>query len=111
MAFAQNLLEGFAQAAGDQPTVQRIENEKSDRRATQHEELAAQTQSILNDVTGLQQRRGTLDPKSTTYQKDLAENDKALPSFENQAASYAGTGQAEYAVHDCWAGCRGVCSE
>ncbi len=78
MAFAQNLLEGFAQAAGDQPTVQRIENEKSDRRATQHEELAAQTQSILNDVTGLQQRRGTLDPKSTTYQKDLAENDKAL---------------------------------
>ncbi len=78
MAFAQNLLEGFAQAAGDQPTVQRIENEKSDRRATQHEELAAQTQSILNDVTGLQQRRGTLDPNSTTYQKDLAENDKAL---------------------------------
>lgn len=78
MAFAQNLLEGFAQAAGDQPTVARIENEKADRVATQHEELAAQTQSILNDVTGLQQRRATLDPKATTYQADLAANDKAL---------------------------------
>jgi hypothetical protein len=78
MAFGQNLLEGFAQAAGDQPTVQRIENEKSDRKATQHEELQAQTQSILDDVAGLQKRRSTLDPKHPNYQQDLESNDKAL---------------------------------
>ena len=78
MAFAQDLFEGFAQAAGDEPTVQRIENEKSDRRATQHEELSAQTQSILNDVAGLQQQRSTLDPKHPEYKTQLESNDKAL---------------------------------
>lgn len=78
MAFAQDLFEGFANAAGDTGTVNRIEKEKGDRRATQHEELSAQTQSILNDVTGLQQKRAALDPKHPEYQKDLAANDQAL---------------------------------
>src|SRR5882672_12139586 len=78
MAFAQNLLEGFAQAAGDEPTVARIEGEKANQRGLAHEELAAQTQSILNDVTGLQQRRASLDPSSPTYQKDIADIDANL---------------------------------
>jgi hypothetical protein len=78
MALFENLVEGFANAAGDTGTVNQIEKRKSDRVATQHEELAAQTQSILNDVAGLQQQRSTLDPKHPEYKTQLEANDKAL---------------------------------
>jgi len=78
MGFAQNLFEGIANAVGDQPTVEHIEKEKADRRATAHEELQGQTQSILNDVAGLQTTRAGLDPKAPGYQKDLEANDQSL---------------------------------
>ncbi len=76
--FAQNLIEGFAGAAGDQNTVNRIEKEKANRTALSHAELQMQTQSILDDVGGLQKRRAALDPKSPTYQKDLGDIDANL---------------------------------
>lgn len=78
MAFAQDLFEGFANAAGDTGTVNRIEKDRANKLATKHEELAAQTQSILNDVSGLQQKRAALDPKHPNYDKDVAANDQAL---------------------------------
>lgn len=78
MAFAQDLFEGFANAAGDTGTVNRIEKDRANKLATKHEELAAQTQSILADVSGLQQKRAQFDKNSPTYDKDIAANDQAL---------------------------------
>jgi hypothetical protein len=78
MGIAENLVQGFANAAGATDASQAIENKKSDRRATAHEELEANTHSILDDVKKLQQRRAALDPKSPTYAKDVAEIDSNL---------------------------------
>lgn len=78
MGLFQGVLEGVAQAAGSQGTVDRIEKKKAEKQAMSHAELKDQTQSVLNDVTGLQQKRSTLDPNSPTYKDDVAANDKAL---------------------------------
>jgi len=78
MPFLENIVEGFAQAAGDQSTVAKFENEKTRRRGLEHEELQAQTQSILNDVGALHQRQQSLDPKSPTFEKDSSDIRSAL---------------------------------
>ncbi len=73
-----NLLQGVAGAAGDTGTVNRIQQKKDTALGLQHEELQNQTQSILNNVTLLQQKRARLDPQSPTYQQDLSQNDLDL---------------------------------
>jgi hypothetical protein len=75
-------IEGLAEAAGNTSAVNRIEREKGDRRATQREALQAQTQEILADVSTLQQRRAKLDPKSLTYNQDLADIDASLEAHQ-----------------------------
>ena len=77
-----NLLSGVAQAMGADTSQldKRIEQRSADRAATQHEELAAQTHAILQDVSMLQKRRSELDPNSPTYQKDVTEIDSNLHS-------------------------------
>jgi len=78
MPLFENLVEGFAGAAGDVNTLNRIGQRRAERTGLAHEELQAQTQSILDDVHALQQRRVGLDPKSETYQKDVGAIDAAL---------------------------------
>jgi hypothetical protein len=78
MAILENLAQGFAEAAGAPDAAAGIQRVKDDRRATQHEELEANTHSILDDVKKLQARRAALDPKSPTYQNDVAEIDSNL---------------------------------
>lgn len=78
MAILQNLAEAFSSAAGDQGSVQAIEGLKADRKATEHEQLHAQTQSILDDVKRLQDRRAALPPNSP----ELAEIDKSLTEHQ-----------------------------
>jgi hypothetical protein len=78
MGILENLQEGFANAAGATGAAQSIENRKADRQATAHEELEANTHSILEDVRRLQDRRASLDPKSPTYQKDVTKIDQGL---------------------------------
>jgi len=78
MALLENLVKGFAGAAGNQNVVSQIEKHQANRKATSDEELHANAQSILNNVSGLQQKRAALDPKSPTYKTDLAANDAAL---------------------------------
>lgn len=75
--FGTKLAEGLIEAAGG-PGAARVRQLDTDRRATAHEELQAKTQSILDDVALLQQRRMKLDPSSPSYQKDVAEIDTGL---------------------------------
>jgi hypothetical protein len=76
--FIQSEAAGLSEAAGAADTAKSLRGQMDDRRATAHEELEANTHSILDDVRRLQDRRASLDPKSPTYQKDIADNDTAL---------------------------------
>jgi hypothetical protein len=81
MPFLENLVEGFAGAVNDPNTVNRIEGRKADRRATAHEELQANTQSILDDVGKLQERRAALpagSPEIANIDKQLAAHQQAF---------------------------------
>lgn len=78
MGIAENLVEGFASAAGATDAVKRIEDKKQRRQSLSDQELQAQTQQILGDVSNLQDRRSKLDPNSPTYQQDLKTIDQAL---------------------------------
>ena len=80
MGLFQNLVQGFAGAAGDEGTVNRIQKKKDEATALSHEELSGKTQSILSNVSALQQRRAALPPGSP----EIANIDKALK--ENQQA-------------------------
>src|SRR5277367_2039615 len=75
MPLLENLAQGFASAAGATDSVNAIQKNKDDRRATAHEELEANTKRIFDDLRGLQQRKGQLDRNSPTYQKDAADID------------------------------------
>jgi len=80
MAFFENLVEGLSNAAGSQ-VGQRIEGLKADRKATAHEELHANTQSILDDVSKLQERRAALpvgSPEIADIDKQLAAHQQAF---------------------------------
>jgi hypothetical protein len=78
MGILENLAQGFAQAADAPEAAAGIQRVKDDRRATQHEELEANTHSILQDVKRLQDRRAALDKTSPSYSKDLADIDASL---------------------------------
>ena len=78
MPFLENLAEGFAGAAGDTGTVERIEKTKARREALSDYELQNQTNMILADVDALHQRRAALDPNSPTYSTDVQSIDQAL---------------------------------
>src|SRR5271154_740126 len=82
MPFVENLVEGLDLAAHGQGSAQNIERAKADRRATAHEELQANTQQILNDVTTLQKRRMSLDPKAPDYQSQVKEIDDSLANHQ-----------------------------
>lgn len=78
MGIVENLVQGFANAAGATEASGAIQKKKDDRRATAHEELEANTKGILDDVKRLQDRRAQLDPKSPTYSTDIADIDANL---------------------------------
>jgi len=84
MGLAQNLFEGFANAAGDTGTVNRIENEKADQKALAHEELQNKSMQLFDAMHALQQRRLSLDPKSPTYNKDTQAIDEAMAHGQKQ---------------------------
>ncbi len=80
MPFFENLVEGLSNAAGSN-VGQRIEGLKADRKATAHEELHANTQSILDDVSKLQERRAALpagSPEIVDIDKQLAAHQQAF---------------------------------
>lgn len=64
MPLLENLVQGVAEAAGAEGTVNRIQKNKDDRTATAHEELHGRTKAIFDDVAKLQERRAALPPGS-----------------------------------------------
>ena len=76
MPFLENLVEGVADAAGATGTVNRIEQNKADRRATSEEELHAKTKMIMDNAKGVQDNIAALGPnpdpaKLAPYQSQL----------------------------------------
>lgn len=78
MGLVENLVRGFASAAGADDSVAAIDKKNADRRATAHEELEANTKQLFDDMRGLQQRKLALNPTSPTYQKDAAAIDAEM---------------------------------
>jgi hypothetical protein len=82
MSLVENLVQGFAEAAGAPQAAAGIQQKKDDRRATAKEELQAKSKEIWDDVKRLQDRRAALDPKSPTYGKDIADIDSSLTAHQ-----------------------------
>jgi hypothetical protein len=74
----RNLGAGLSEAADNPEAAARFREPGERRKALSDFELELQTKQILGDVSALQQRRASLDPKSPTYQKDLQTIDQAL---------------------------------
>ncbi len=78
MSLLENIAEGFGRAANAPGVVSDIEKRKAERTDLSHLELQTKADQILGDVKQLQARRASLDPKSPTYQQDVAGIDKSL---------------------------------
>jgi hypothetical protein len=78
MGFWNTLGEAAATFGGDEPTAERFARQREHKQALSEQELQAQTNQILGDVTALNERRAKLDTNSPTYQQDLKTIDQAL---------------------------------
>jgi hypothetical protein len=78
MGFWNTLGEAAATFGGDEPTAERFARQREHKEALSEQELQAQTNQILGDVTALNERRAKLDTNSATYQQDLKTIDQAL---------------------------------
>lgn len=70
--------EAAATLGEDEQGAARFAKVREQKQARTDQELETQTQTILNDVQTLNERRSKLDPNSATYQQDLKTIDQAL---------------------------------
>jgi hypothetical protein len=82
MTVLENLAAGLTQAAGADEATRAIRKNQADRRATQHEELEANTKQIFEDLQGLKKRKSQLNPQSPTYKTDAAAIDADMAKLQ-----------------------------
>jgi len=78
MPFLENLVQGFAGAAGNDAVVNRIQKHKDARAALSKDELEQNSKQILTGVQNLQGQIAGLDKNSPTYQQDFDKLQGAL---------------------------------
>lgn len=85
MGLADNLIQGFASAAGATDVSNRIQQKKDRAQQMSDDELRMQGNELFNNIKQIQDRGKLLNPDSPSYSKDRAANkaelDEANQSF------------------------------